>query len=70
MPVAGGMLAVGIPAYRLPKDVLNKEIKYLTAQGVEIKLNTKLGRDITIDSLKKKGIKLSLLLLVLIVNKD
>ncbi len=57
LPVAGGMFAVGIPAYRLPKDVLNKEIKYLTAQGVEIKLNTKLGRDITIDSLKKEGYK-------------
>ncbi|MCD6553652.1 MAG: FAD-dependent oxidoreductase, partial [Anaerolineae bacterium] len=45
LPVAGGMLAVGIPAYRLPKDVLQKEIDYIKALGVEIKLNTPIGRD-------------------------
>jgi heterodisulfide reductase subunit A len=45
LPVAGGMLAVGIPAYRLPKDVLQQEIDYIKALGVEIKLNTPIGRD-------------------------
>jgi len=47
LPVAGGMLAVGMPEYRLPKDVLKKEIDYLKALGIEVKLNTR------IDSLKK-----------------
>ena len=39
LPVAGGMLAVGIPEYRLPKDILNGEIKAVTDLGVEIKYN-------------------------------
>jgi len=40
LPVAGGMLAVGIPEYRLPKDLLKKEINIIQKLGVEIKLNT------------------------------
>ena len=40
LPVAGGMLAVGIPEYRLPKDILQKEIDEIKDLGVEIKLNT------------------------------
>jgi len=42
LPVAGGMLAVGIPAYRLPKDVLNKEIAAIKRLGVEIETNAKI----------------------------
>jgi len=45
LPVAGGMLAVGIPAYRLPRDVLKREIARIEALGVEIRLNTPVGRD-------------------------
>jgi len=45
LPVAGGMLAVGIPPYRLPKEVLEDEIDFIKAHGVEIKLNTPVGRD-------------------------
>ena len=41
LPVAGGMLAVGIPEYRLPKDILKKEIKGVEKLGVDIKLNTR-----------------------------
>jgi NADH-quinone oxidoreductase subunit F len=41
LPVAGGMLAVGIPEYRLPKDLLKKEVATIQKLGVEIKLNTK-----------------------------
>jgi NADH-quinone oxidoreductase subunit F len=41
LPVAGGMLAVGIPEYRLPKEVLKKEVATIQKLGVEIKLNTK-----------------------------
>jgi heterodisulfide reductase subunit A len=43
LPVAGGMLAVGIPDYRLPRDVLDREIARIEALGVEIKLNTPVG---------------------------
>lgn len=57
LPVAGGMLAVGIPDYRLPRKILDKEISYLTSHGVEIKLNTEFGKDITLEELKKEGYK-------------
>jgi NADH-quinone oxidoreductase subunit F len=40
LPVAGGMLAVGIPEYRLPKELLKKEIDLIQKLGVEIKLNS------------------------------
>ncbi|MBM4445943.1 MAG: FAD-dependent oxidoreductase [Chloroflexi bacterium] len=40
LPVAGGMLAVGIPEYRLPKNMLNKEIETIKKLGVNIRLNT------------------------------
>lgn len=39
-PVAGGMLALGIPEYRLPRDVLNREIEEIKSAGVDIRLNT------------------------------
>ena len=42
MPQAGGMLRYGIPAYRLPKAVLDKEIKYLEDMGISIKTDTKI----------------------------
>ncbi len=55
LPVAGGMLAVGIPEYRLPRTILNAEIKAITDLGVELKLNTALGKDVTMDQLFKEG---------------
>jgi NADPH-dependent glutamate synthase beta subunit-like oxidoreductase len=55
LPVAGGMLRVGIPDYRLPPETLEKEIRAITRLGVEIKLNTALGRDLTIDDLFSQG---------------
>ena len=55
LPVAGGMLAVGIPEYRLPRTVLNKEIGYLLRMGVELKLNTPIGSKLTLQDLKAKG---------------
>jgi len=51
LPVAGGMLAVGIPAYRLPRDVLQAEIEYIEKSGVEIRTNTPIGEDLTLDDL-------------------
>jgi 2-oxoacid:acceptor oxidoreductase delta subunit (pyruvate/2-ketoisovalerate family) len=48
----GGMLRVGIPSYRLPKAILDKEIKKLEALGVKIKTNNTLGKNITLDELR------------------
>jgi NADH-quinone oxidoreductase subunit F len=53
-PIAGGMLAVGIPEFRLPKDVLEYEIDRIRKLGVEIKTNTTIGKDITLDKLKEE----------------
>ena len=55
LPVAGGMLAVGIPEYRLPDDILKYEIDYIEKTGVEIKTGKKLGKDFTIDDLINDG---------------
>jgi 2-oxoacid:acceptor oxidoreductase delta subunit (pyruvate/2-ketoisovalerate family) len=49
----GGMLRYGIPAYRLPKAVLDAELKKLTRLGVRAKTKCAIGKDITIDSLRK-----------------
>jgi NADH-quinone oxidoreductase subunit F len=51
LPVAGGMMAVGIPEYRLPRDILQAEIDNVRRAGVEIKLNMRLGRDFSLDDL-------------------
>ncbi len=55
LPVAGGMMAVGIPAYRLPKDVLRREIKAIEQLGVEIKTGVAIGEDVTITELHEQG---------------
>ena len=55
LPVAGGMLRVGIPDHRLPPEVLNNEIELISRLGVDIKLNTPLGPDLTVDDLLDKG---------------
>lgn len=52
LPVAGGMLAVGIPDYRLPKEILQNEIDQILALGVELKLNTSVS---SIEDLFKDG---------------
>ncbi|MFQ5903463.1 MAG: FAD-dependent oxidoreductase, partial [Candidatus Binatia bacterium] len=57
LPVVGGMLYVGIPEYRLPRDVLRKEVEEVMDQGVEIKTSTSVGQDITLDDLFSKGHK-------------
>lgn len=57
LPEAGGMLRVGIPDHRLPREILDKEIEIVTNLGVEIKTNTPLGADLTIDDLFQQGYK-------------
>jgi len=56
LPHAGGMAAVGIPEYRLPKDILNHEIGLIRRIGVEIKVNAKVEK-LSLKDLKKKGFK-------------
>ncbi|NLE09463.1 MAG: FAD-dependent oxidoreductase, partial [Dehalococcoidales bacterium] len=52
LPEPGGMMRVGIPAYRLPRDILAREIKDITETGVQMKLNTRVE---SIDSLFEQG---------------
>jgi NADH-quinone oxidoreductase subunit F len=56
-PVAGGVLALGIPPYRLPRDVLEAEIEIIKAQGVEIKLNSPIGSEQSLEDLFAEGYK-------------
>ena len=55
LPVAGGMMAVGIPEYRLPRNILQSEIKMIEQMGVSIRTGVTFGKDITLDSLKAQG---------------
>jgi NADH-quinone oxidoreductase subunit F len=52
--IAGGILAYGIPEYRLPKEALSREIDSITQSGIKILYNTKVGKDITFNELKAK----------------
>ncbi|MGD9006039.1 MAG: FAD-dependent oxidoreductase, partial [Desulfobacterales bacterium] len=52
---SGGMLRYGIPFYRLPEDVLDKEIGYVLGSGIELRTGQKLGVDFEIDQLKQEG---------------
>ncbi len=52
MPQMGGMLRYGIPEYRLPKAVLDKEIKLIEDMGVKFKNNINIGKDITFEQIK------------------
>ena len=55
LPVGGGMLRVGVPDYRLPPEVLNREIEAVTRLGVEIRYDSPLGPDMSIDRLLGNG---------------
>jgi len=57
LPVPGGMLAVGIPEYRLPKRLLNFEIDYIKRMGVRILTDKRLGKDFTLKELFAQGYK-------------
>ena len=55
LPVAGGMLGVAIPDFRLPKRVIEEEIAHIQARGVEIRYSTPINVNYTVDDLKKEG---------------
>ncbi len=54
---AGGMMMVGIPRYRLPREVIDREVAFIEELGVTFRFNTRLGRDTTIDRLRSEGFK-------------
>ena len=54
MPNMGGMLRYGIPEYRLPKKLVDEEVMLIENLGVKMFNNKKLGKDITVEGLKKK----------------
>ena len=55
--IAGGMLALGIPEHRLPKSILNSDIDFILESGVQLKTNSTLGKDFSIDDLTDQGFK-------------
>lgn len=55
LPMAGGMMMVGIPRYRLPREVIDREVAMIEALGVEFRYNTWFGSDVTLDQLKAEG---------------
>lgn len=57
LEVPGGMLAVGIPEYRLPREILRREIGYIQKMGVIIKTNMTLGRDFFVEDLFAQGFR-------------
>src|SRR5260370_1319770 len=54
MPVAGGMMAIGIPDYRLPRAELNRDIDAMRDLGVEFQLNTAIGLDVSFEDLRSE----------------
>lgn len=52
-PVAAGMLAVGVPAYRLPRDVIEREVDVIRALGVEIRCGTTVGKEVSFAELRR-----------------
>jgi NADPH-dependent glutamate synthase beta subunit-like oxidoreductase/ferredoxin/coenzyme F420-reducing hydrogenase delta subunit len=57
LPVLGGMLRVGVPEYRLPKDVVDEEIQAIVDLGVEVKTGVRIGEEIKLADLFEQGYK-------------
>ncbi|WIV13364.1 molybdopterin-dependent oxidoreductase [Proteiniborus sp. MB09-C3] len=55
MPKLGGMLRYGIPQYRLPKEILDKEIQLIEQMGVKMITNIRVGKDITLDHIRENN---------------
>lgn len=53
-PVAAGMLAVGVPAYRLPRELIRREVAVIEALGVEIRCGVTVGKDVSFETLRKE----------------
>jgi len=69
-PIPGGMLHLGIPEYRLPRDVLQAQIREILDLGPELRVNARLGKDFTIADLRAGGYKAILLAFGLHRSRD
>jgi formate dehydrogenase beta subunit len=56
-PVPGGMVWLGIPEYRLPRDIIQSDVEYIKALGVELKLSSPIDKKHTVDDLFKEGFR-------------
>lgn len=54
LPVLGGFMRTGIPRYRLPHEVLEKEINFILSHGVDVHLNSKIGEEMKFDEIMKQ----------------
>ena len=54
LPVVGGMLRVGIPEYRLPREIIDSEYSYLEKLGVTFRLGTEIGKDLSWDQVREE----------------
>ena len=68
--VPGGMMHLGIPEYRLPRDVLQAQIREILDLGPELRLNSRLGRDFSLEDLRRQGYKAVLLAFGLHRSRD
>jgi len=55
LPIGGGMLSVAIPDFRLPREVIMQDIDYIVKRGVEIKYNTPVNSNFTVEDIKESG---------------
>jgi NADPH-dependent glutamate synthase beta subunit-like oxidoreductase len=55
LPLAGGMTMIGIPRYRLPREVIDREVAMIEELGVEFVYNTTFGKDVAFQQLKEEG---------------
>jgi formate dehydrogenase (NADP+) beta subunit len=69
-PVPGGMMHLGIPEYRLPRDVLQAQVREILELGPELRLNARLGKDFSLDDLRRQGYKAILLAFGLHRSRD
>jgi formate dehydrogenase (NADP+) beta subunit len=69
-PVPGGMMHLGIPEYRLPRDVLQAQIREILELGPELRINARLGRDFSLEDLRRQGYRAVLLAFGLHRSRD
>jgi len=61
LPELGGMMRVGIPEYRVSREVVRKDIEEILKMGIEVKLNTHIGHHLTLNELRQQGYEATLL---------
>src|SRR6185503_14605456 len=54
LPSGGGSTLIGVPAFRLPRDVIELDVNWVAKHGVQFHYNVEVGRDITMDQLKER----------------